>query len=192
LKKGTAILFLSLKEGNMTNDNSQGGFTLMEALVAVGVVSLVMIILALSLSSCAGAMQRAADRALFGIQLLRADSLIRDRIGAVAIPYWEKPALETEGSSVRIPWHQGEEKGYVRLFAEEGALVMETAGKGKTERILLVSGLDGVELSILRNGEGAPYGVGVACFRGQNSYHTLSVFSSLPITGGFSSAGGLP
>jgi hypothetical protein len=174
----------------MTNDNSQGGFTLMEALVALGTLSLVMIILALSLSSSAGAMQKAGDRAIFGIQLLRADSLIRNRIGAVAFPYWEKPVLETGESSVTIPWYQGEQQGYVRLFMEEGALILETLGKGKAERILLVSGLDGVELSILRNGESVPYGVGVACFRGQNSYHTLSAFASIPVTG--SSAGGPP
>ena len=109
------------------NDNSQGGFTLMETLIATGTLSLVMIILAIALSSSARAMQKAGDRALFGIQLLRADSLIRNRIGAVAIPYWEKPVLETGKSSVTIPWYQGERKGYVRLFEEEGALVMETA-----------------------------------------------------------------
>jgi type II secretory pathway component PulJ len=38
----------------MINDNPQGGFTVMETLVATAVISLVMIILALSLSSAAG------------------------------------------------------------------------------------------------------------------------------------------
>jgi hypothetical protein len=164
----------------------------METLVAVGVVSLVMIILALSLASSAGAMQKARDSALFGIQLLRADSLIRNRIGAVAVPYWEQAVPDTRESSVTIPWYQGERGGYVRLLAEEGTLVLETACKGKTERIALMSGLDGTEFSILRNGESAPYGIGVACFRGQNSYHTLSAFATLPVTGGLPSEGGLP
>jgi hypothetical protein len=69
---------------------------------------------------------------------------------------------------------------------------METAGKGQHERLLLVSGLDGVEFSVLRNEALIPYGIGVVCFRGQKSYHTLSAFSSLPIAGGLSFAGGLP
>jgi hypothetical protein len=176
----------------MMNDNSQSGFTGMETLIAMGVVSLVMIILALFLSSSAGAIQRAGDRALFGIKLLRADSLIRDRMGAVAIPYWENPVLETGESSVTIPWSRGEREGYVRLLAEEGALVMETGNKQKNERILLLSGLDGLEFSILRNEASAPYGVGVAYFLGQKSYHTLSAFSTIPVAGGRSFAGGLP
>jgi hypothetical protein len=141
-------------------------------------------------------MKKARDRALFGIKLLIADSLIRDRIGAVAVPYWESPILETGESSVTIPWYQGERNGSVRLLAREGALVLETADKRKTERILLMSGLDGMELSILRNAESVPYGVGVAYFQGQNSYHTLSAFSSIPLikgnTGGFPPSGELP
>jgi prepilin-type N-terminal cleavage/methylation domain-containing protein len=181
----------------MTNDNAQSGFTLMETLIALGVVSLVMIILSLALSSSAGAMQKARDNALFGIQLLRADSLIRNRIGAVAVPYWETPAMETGESSVTIPWHRGEREGYVRLRAGEGALVMETGDKEGNESIALLSGLEGIELSILRNEEGVPYGVGVSCSRGQKSYHILSAFASIPLarglpsTGGISSAGGI-
>ncbi|MDR0597727.1 MAG: type II secretion system GspH family protein [Treponema sp.] len=166
----------------MMNDDSQGGFTMMETLVALGVTSLVMIILALSLSSSAGAMQKAKDSALFGIRLLRADSLIRSRIGAVSVPYWEKLIPEAGESSVRIPWYMGEREGYVRLLAGEGTLVMETSDKQKEERILLMSGLDGVEFSVLRNEDHIPCGIGVAYFRGQNSYHTLSAFSSLPVS----------
>ncbi|MDR1250209.1 MAG: hypothetical protein LBK63_13020 [Treponema sp.] len=155
----------------------------METLAAMTVISLAMIILGLSLSSSAGAMERAKNQALFGIQLLSADSLIRDRIGAVAIPYWEKTAPTLDGSSATIPWYRGEREGYVRLAVEEGSLVMETWDKQQKERILLMSGLDGAEFSLLRNGEGIPCGVGVACLRGQNSYHTLSAFSTRPLTG---------
>jgi hypothetical protein len=155
----------------------------MESLIAMMVVSLVMGILALSLSSSSGAMKKAGDRALFGIQLLRADSLIRDRIGAVAIPWWEQAAPEFAESSVTIPWYQGEREGFVRLLAEEGALVLETGGKEREERILLMSGLDGLEFSVLRNEGSVPYGIGVAYIRGQHSYHTLSAFSTIPLAG---------
>jgi hypothetical protein len=180
----------------MMNNNPQGGFTVLETLVAMGALSLIMSVLALSLSSSAGAMQKAQDSALFGIKLLSADSLIRNRLGAVAVPYWETPIMEAEESSVTIPWYQGEKEGYVRLLVEDGALIMETAGKGKTERALLISGLDRIELSVLRNAGNVPYGVGVAYLRGQNSYHTLAAFASVPVergnAGGFPSRGGFP
>jgi hypothetical protein len=153
----------------------------METLVAMGAISLAMIILGLSLSSAAGAMARARDHALFGIRLLRADSLIRDRLAAVAIPYWERPVPETEGSSVRIPWYQGEREGHVTLLVEGGALVMETGDKRKTERIPLLSGLDSIELALLRTDENAPYGVGVSYHRGQKIYHTMAAFASFPV-----------
>jgi hypothetical protein len=164
----------------------------METLVAMTVVSLVMIILSLALSSSAGAMDGAKNRALFGIQLLRADSLIRDRIGVVAVPYWERAVPAIDELSVTIPWYRGEREGYVRLIEEEGTLVMETWDKQKKERITLLSGLDGAEFSILQNGEGAPCGIGVACLRGQNSYHTLSAFSTLPLAGELPLAGRFP
>jgi hypothetical protein len=162
----------------------------METLIAMGALSLIMIVLALSLSSSLGAMQRARDRALFGIGLLRADSLIRNRIGAVAVPYWEQAVVEAGESSVTIPWYQGKRESYVRLLAEDGALVLETGDKGNVERTVLLSGLDGTEFSVLRNEERLPCGVGVAYYKGQNSYHTLSAFATLPIGG--APAGGLP
>jgi hypothetical protein len=140
-----------------------------------------MIILGLSLSASAGAMEEAKNRTLFGIQLLRADSLIRNRIGAVAIPYWERATPEIAESSATIPWFRGEREGYVQLAVEEGSLVMETWDKQQKERITLLSGLDGAEFSLLRNKKGAPCGVGVAYLRRQNSYHTLSAFSTIPL-----------
>jgi hypothetical protein len=164
----------------------------METLVAMTIVSLVMIILALALSSSAGAMEKARDQALFGIQLLRADSLIRGRIGEVAIPYWERATPAIDGSSATIPWYRGEREGYVRLAVEEGTLVMETRDKEKKERITLLSGLDGAEFSLLQNEEGAPCGIGIACLRGQNRYHTLSAFSTLPLAGELPLTGRLP
>jgi hypothetical protein len=174
----------------MRNDNSQGGFTVMETLIATGALSLSMIVLSLSLHSSAGAVEKAKDRALFAVKLLRADSLIRERIGRVAAPYWEKVVPETGESSVTIPWYRGEREGSVRLLALEGTLVLETEDRQKKESILLMSGLDGTEFSVLRNQGDVPVGIGVAYFRGQHSYHTLSAFASLPLMG--APIGGLP
>jgi hypothetical protein len=164
----------------------------METLAAMAVISLAMIIPGLSLSASAGAMERAKDRALFAIQLLRADSLIRDRIGETAIPYWESAAPVIDGSSATIPWRRGEREGYARLALEEGTLVLETRDKGRQERITLLSGLDGAEFSIVRNGEGAPCGLETALERGPDSYRIVSVFATLPLAGGLLPGGGAP
>jgi prepilin-type N-terminal cleavage/methylation domain-containing protein len=165
----------------MKNDE---GFTLIETLTALALVSIIMTILTLALSSSLGVLGKSRDRALFGVRLLRADSLIRNRIGAVAIPYWETPVLETGDSSVTIPWYQGERSGYVRLLAEDDSLIMETGEKKKTERIVLLSGLEEVGFSILRNEQRTPCGIDVAYSHKQKIYHTLSAFSTFPIQGG--------
>jgi hypothetical protein len=149
----------------------------------MALVSLIMTILVLALHSSAGALERSGDRALFGIRLLRADSLIRSRIGAVTIPYWETPVMEAGESSVIIPWYQGERDGYVRLLAEDDMLIMETEDKKKKERMVLLTGLDGAELSVLRDDRRLPCGIGVTYFHKQKTYHTLSAFSSIPLTG---------
>jgi prepilin-type N-terminal cleavage/methylation domain-containing protein len=165
-------------------NDPQGGFTLLETLTAMAVVSLIMTIIALTISSSAGALIKSKDRALFGVRLLRADSLIRSRIGAVAVPYWEIPVLEAGDSSVTIPWYRGERGAYVRLLSEDDSLIMETGEKGKTERIVLLAGLDGTELSILRDERRIPCGIAVTYFHKQKTYHTLSAFSTSPIPGG--------
>jgi prepilin-type N-terminal cleavage/methylation domain-containing protein len=164
-------------------NNSQWGFTLMETLIAMGIVSLILTILTVSLSSSAAAMEKSKDKALFGIKLLRADSLIRHRIGAVAVPYWEIPVLETDETSMTIPWYQGERNGYVRLLMDKDTLIMETGDKQKKERLVLISELDGLDLSVLRNNRHIPYGIDVTYFHNRNIYHTLSVFSTFPLLG---------
>jgi prepilin-type N-terminal cleavage/methylation domain-containing protein len=163
--------------------NSQWGFTLMETLIAMGIVSLILTILTVSLSSSTAVMEKSKDRALFGIRLLRADSLIRHRIGAVAVPYWETPVLETGETLITIPWYQGERDGYVRLLMDKDTLIMETGDKQKKERLVLISGLDGMDLSVLRNDRHIPYGIDVTYFHNRNIYHTLSVFSTSPLLG---------
>lgn len=165
-------------------NNSQWGFTLMETLIAMGIVSLILTILTVSLSSSAAVMEKSKDRALFGIKLLRADSLIRDRMGAVAVPYWETPVLETGETSMTIPWYQGERDGYVRLLTDKDTLIMETDDKQKKERLVLISGLDGIDLSVLRDDRHIPYGIDVTYFHNRNTYHTLSVFSTSSLLGG--------
>jgi prepilin-type N-terminal cleavage/methylation domain-containing protein len=165
-------------------NNAEGGFTLLETLAAIAVVSLVMGILGLSLSSSAGALEKTRDRVLFGIRLLRADSLLRDRVGAVAIPYWETPILEAGDASLAIPWYQGERDGRLRLLTENGELILEAEDKWKKERLVLIAGLDGAELSVLRNEERAPCGIAVTYFHKQHSYRTLAAFSTAPLRGG--------
>jgi hypothetical protein len=48
---------------------------------------------------------------------------------------------------------------------------------------VLISGLDGLDLSVLRNDRHIPYGIDVTYFHNRNIYHTLSVFSTSPLLG---------
>jgi prepilin-type N-terminal cleavage/methylation domain-containing protein len=163
------------------NNNREDGFTLLEALAAMGVISIVLTVLALAFTSSAAALEKSKDTLIFGVKLLRADSLIRNRVGAIAVPYWENLVPEAGSSSLTIPWYRGKHDAKLRLSAEDHALILETEGAGDGERITIIDSLDGAELSILRDDQQNPYGIGISYFYKQNTYHSFSAFASHPL-----------
>jgi hypothetical protein len=164
----------------MKNDR-EDGFTLLEALAAMGVITVVLTLLAMALPSSIAALGKSRDTLIFGVKLLRADSLIRNRVGAIAVPYWENLVLDAGISSLTIPWYQGKPGAKLRLSAEDNALILEIEGAGDGERVTVIDGLDGVELSVLRDDKQIPYGIGISYFYKQNTYHCFSAFASHPL-----------
>jgi prepilin-type N-terminal cleavage/methylation domain-containing protein len=162
-------------------NNSEDGFTLLETLAAMGIISIVLTSLAMTLPSSSAALEKSKKNLLFGVKFLRADTIIRKRVGAIAIPYWEHPILDTDSSSLTIPWYQGKQNVNLRLIAEGKTLLLETEGALEDEKITLIDGLDGSEISILRDDQKIPYGIGIVLFHNQNTYHSFSAFASHPM-----------
>jgi len=83
-------------------DSGERGFTLTEALAAIGIISILTALVLSFLSSSIASSARSKDTLFFFKDMLLADEKIRELAGEVVIPYWERlPATQTgSGSSV--------------------------------------------------------------------------------------------
>jgi hypothetical protein len=161
------------------------GFTITEALTAIGIIAASGMIALGALSSSIKGIDRAKGGIEFGVKLLAADNLIRRKTGAVNIPFWERNiALIAEDTSIQVPWYGSMAEDYLRFFWDEHSLRMETESGGEKESVLLFRALDRIQVSALTDGDGIPYGLDVAYAYGGREYHTRAAFASSPVQGG--------
>jgi hypothetical protein len=161
------------------------GFTITEALTAIGIIAVAGMLVLGALSSSMKGIDRAKGGIDFGVKLLAADNLIRRRAGAVNIPFWERNvALIIQDTSMQVPWYGSMAEDYLRFFWDEHSLRMETEIGGEKESVLLFKALDRIHVSALVDEDGIPYGLDVAYAYGGREYHTRAAFASSPVQGG--------
>jgi hypothetical protein len=170
----------------MNRGNREGGFTVIEGVTALAIISVVgMITLSLP-GSAARALSGSLKPLFFTLGVLRAEALIRDRVSAVRVPYWEKTAFPREGPpeetpSITIPWYEGDARAALRLAGEDGTLYIETVRNSGVEHITLLEDLDDLSLSVQRGRGGVPLGVSISCgFRGLR-FRIDAPFASIPL-----------
>jgi hypothetical protein len=163
--------------------NREGGFTLIETVAAVGIISIVLSVLAIAAASSFSRMNDPVDFLLFGIKLLRADTLARNGIEAVAVPYWElnfDPG--TREQSLVIPWYGGRKTDRLGLlFSQDGELIMETETQGKTTRQVLMNNLDDAAITLWKDETQVPRGIDIMYRYHGRVYQTRSAFGASPI-----------
>jgi hypothetical protein len=123
------------------------------------------------------------DFLLFGIRLLRADTLVRDKVEAVAAPYWDlKFDPVPEDRSLVIPWYRGRKENRLAFYlSQDGELIMETESQEKKERQTLINKLEDADLSVWRDEAQIPRGIDILYrYRGR-TYQTRSAFGSSPL-----------
>jgi type II secretory pathway component PulJ len=161
------------------------GFTITEALMAVGIISIAGMIVLGVLSSSIRGIDRSKVRLGLGIKTLLVDDLIRRKTGAVNIPYWERRfTLIEDASSVQIPWYRGRAGDYLRFFWDEHSLSMETKSGEEKETLLLLKEPDRINIDILAGEGGLPQGLDISYTYGGKAYHTRASFSSVPVQTG--------
>jgi hypothetical protein len=85
------------------------GFTLVEAAAALALLCLVAGLATAFYSGGAGALERARGASAQAAILLETEAALRDALGQVRIPYWERqPALRFADGEVSIPYFKGE------------------------------------------------------------------------------------
>jgi hypothetical protein len=163
----------------------EDGFTITEALTAIGIVSIAGMIVLSVLSSSIKGIDRSKDSLGLGIKLLLVDDLIRRKTGAVNIPYWERRFnLIEDACSIQIPWYRGRAGDYLRFFWDEYSLSMETKSGEEKETLLLLKEPDHINIDILAGESGIPRGLDIGYTYGGKEYHTRASFSSIPVQTG--------
>ncbi|ULQ59086.1 prepilin-type N-terminal cleavage/methylation domain-containing protein [Brucepastera parasyntrophica] len=165
-------------------NKNEEGFTFMEVLVAIAIISIIGLSLLWGIASISDSVTRARENARLALSLLKADEYIRERTAEIRIPYWERNiTFESSGSSASIPWYQGDKNAYLRFFTENNTVYAETEFNGETAKLALLTGIENIEIRILENKNGAPAGLEIIYMLKGKEYRTVSPFASIPIAG---------
>jgi prepilin-type N-terminal cleavage/methylation domain-containing protein len=164
-------------------NDREGGFTLIESMAAMGIISIVLSILSAAASFSFHRISGPVDFLLFSVKLLRADSLARSAIETVTVPYWElKFAAEAQDRSLIIPWYGGRKEDHLSfLVSQAGELIMETENHGKKSRQVLINNLESAEITLWKDEDHVPRGVDIDYRYKGRVYRTYSAFGSSPL-----------
>jgi hypothetical protein len=160
------------------------GWTLTELLAAIGIMAAAGLIAARLLAPCAASLRTSQETLGRTAALIRADGLIREFAGTIAIPYWERQDRIIQGeSSIEIPWYKGAADLRLILDCREAGLVMAIAGPGFREETV-IGGFRVSALELIRGAEGLPFGLDLrGDFQGRD-FRLTCAFGSFPLTGG--------
>jgi hypothetical protein len=142
------------------------GFTILETLTAITIISLSTLIMTGFLYSTLKLTGRLRDTLALSVDLLKADEKLRRETAAITIPYWERRIdIVQTPSHTAIPWYGGE---------EGRALELNINGEyGNFPHITAVN--------ILRDMHEKPYGLDIAYEHQGRIFHTTCCFSTLPV-----------
>ncbi len=133
----------------------EAGFTLVEVIAGMVVLSLVgagvWTAAAASLRSAA----RLEARARANARLLMLDDLLRDEVGRIRAPWWQRPP-EVEGltGAWRIPWLDGDPDRALALTFKEGSLLIDNSSS-----TMSFDGFTSVDVKPATADSGAPFGL---------------------------------
>jgi type II secretory pathway pseudopilin PulG len=114
-----------------------GGFSTIEAMVALLLLSLVGLIAVEAVSGGRRASGAGSARAAAAVRLLQADTALRRAVGEIRVPYWvgHVEAAAVEGG-FSLPYRDGEEARSLRVAASAGWIVLDAEGDGTAVRRL--------------------------------------------------------
>ena len=140
--------------------DSENGFTFIEVLVSLLIISLVGMVLYASFSAGFRGIEKSKAEMRTAVRRLQTDSIIRSAAGSVRIPYWiTEYEMTAAGETLEFPWYDGEKEI-------------------KTVRLPSGVVIDKSEL-VRKDGE-APFGIRITYKIGKREYTTSAAFGSFP------------
>ncbi len=158
------------------------GISTIEALVAIAILAIAGVALLGGASGAMAALVKAKNTARITSSLLRTDSLLREKIGNIRIPFWEqKTEITVPGESAEIPWYDGKKDHLLKLYIKEGTFIIETVTGETSETTALSSDIEHIDIKPILKGDKVPEGLDIGYTIKGKAYRTLAAFASAPL-----------
>lgn len=145
-----------LKIGNKANKN-ESGFTLIETLIAITLVSLIGIPVFMVTSNTITFTGKVKDLNRWNKELVQLERVIRKSVAEVQIPFWISDIELTEKSKVmNVPYWNGDAESFLEMKIEDTVFKITTP-QGST----VFNGYEGVEFDILKDKESRTIGLSI-------------------------------
>ena len=151
---------MPLKRSSLMRTKQEDGFSFIEVLVSLLIISLVGIVLYASFSTGFRAVEKSQTEVRTAVRHLQADHIIRSAAGAVQIPYWVTDYEMSAGErTLDLPWYEGEKESKTVQLPEH--VIIE-----KSE--------------LIKKDGKSPFGIKIQYKIGKREYTTSAAFASFP------------
>ncbi len=164
--------------------NNEQGFTFVETLVSLLIISLTAVILYGAFNSSIHAIYSSVSHTITNYQILKTDTVLRREVANICIPYWQKDfTYTTSYNKIELPWYCAKDKWTLSLFiSETGNLILETDADSKKTYTLL-NGIEDISFKLVTASNNIPFGIKITYTKNDKKYITTVLFSSRPVTG---------
>jgi prepilin-type N-terminal cleavage/methylation domain-containing protein len=160
---------------------SDDGFTFVEVLVAIALLSVVGVATSRGLSQALRSVGRTGVSLAQSARLARLDDSLRSLSGRIRVPYWAADqAIATGADELRVGWLDGDPERELSLGFRDGVLAV---GDGRT--VERYAGFGNARFSVLPDQDGRTVGIGLELLLSDGSRVTvLARLGSMPVRGG--------
>jgi type II secretory pathway pseudopilin PulG len=154
----------------------EDGFTIPEALIAMGIVSLCLAMISGLCYSSVNVLKICRETAEKTAGILKTDTLFRSAAGTVAIPFWEKyPPITETPVQITIPWYEGDRDSSLSFRVDGKKLIMETETRAGVKSHTLLDRADGIAIALITEENRIPRGIELS-FRLLNRAYDLKAY----------------
>ena len=139
--------FMKYKMKTNKRHIAANGFTLIETLIAITLVSLISITVLMVFSDTIRFTNKIRDLNRWNRELIKLENILRKSVGEIQIPFWISDIEIIEGSgSMRVPYWNGDEKFLLEMEFKDNIFKIITPDKST-----IFKGYDGVEFYYLKD-----------------------------------------
>ena len=160
------------------------GFTTLEAIVAILVVSIAGAALFAGVFTALRGMEKEKRTIIDASLILKTDRAIRDAVGKVRIPFWERDtAITITDDEANIPRYEGKRDCFLHIKWIDSKLSIQTQEKDEVLSTVNLTGLDDVSIELLTDTstDKSPVGLDISWYIHDREYHTIAAFASAPL-----------